>query len=227
MDQLTAQSKIEVSATSKVWEPQRAYEKRLAMAMAKDKGLWSSTECITDNQSTLPAPGNKGKKPKDKQAKNSALVTSDEEESEVERLMGDSDTNEPSAPPRPQPVRRLPHNGTLDPLSGPEDVDGGGVSPIRGTTTPKARPRPKARYRQKSPSKSPNKSPDKSPVRSNTLSDVEVNGAAPVTPRKRGHSEAIPEEQTADEEDGDGALSSKLPLTPSADIQIRRKRVRH
>jgi cohesin complex subunit SA-1/2 len=39
LDQLIAQSKIEVSATSKAWEPQRAYEKRLAAAMAKDKGV--------------------------------------------------------------------------------------------------------------------------------------------------------------------------------------------
>jgi cohesin complex subunit SA-1/2 len=39
LDQILAQSKIEVSATSKIWEPQRAYEKRLSTAMAKNKGV--------------------------------------------------------------------------------------------------------------------------------------------------------------------------------------------
>lgn len=178
---------------------------------------------------TLSAPGNKGRKGQGKQTKTTAPVTSDEEESEVERLMGDSDTNEPPAPPRPRPVRRLPRNGDVNPLSGPEDTDKGGADLIQDTPT--SRPRPKATYRKKSPVKSPTKSPGKSPARSNTLSDVEVNGVTPATPRKRGHSEVdttIPEEQVADVEgDLEGALSSGPQLTPSADIQIRRKRVRH
>jgi cohesin complex subunit SA-1/2 len=38
MDQVLEQAKVEVSATSKVWEPQRAYEKRLAAILNKDKG---------------------------------------------------------------------------------------------------------------------------------------------------------------------------------------------
>jgi cohesin complex subunit SA-1/2 len=38
MDQVFAQAKVEVLPTSKQWEPQRAYEKRLGTAMSKDKG---------------------------------------------------------------------------------------------------------------------------------------------------------------------------------------------
>ena len=38
MDQILAQAKVEVLATSKQWEPQRAYEKRLSTVMSKDKG---------------------------------------------------------------------------------------------------------------------------------------------------------------------------------------------
>lgn len=38
MDQVLAQAKVEVLATSKQWEPQRAYEKRLGAVMSKDKG---------------------------------------------------------------------------------------------------------------------------------------------------------------------------------------------
>jgi cohesin complex subunit SA-1/2 len=38
MDQVLAQTKIEVPPSSKIWEPQRAYEKKLSSIMAKDKG---------------------------------------------------------------------------------------------------------------------------------------------------------------------------------------------
>ena len=38
MDQVLAQAKVEISATSRVWEPQRAYEKKLGTALSKDKG---------------------------------------------------------------------------------------------------------------------------------------------------------------------------------------------
>jgi hypothetical protein len=37
MDQALAQAKLEPSPTSKIWEPQRAYEKRLSTALSKDK----------------------------------------------------------------------------------------------------------------------------------------------------------------------------------------------
>lgn len=40
MDQVLAQAKIEVPPSSKVWEPQRTYEKKLSSIMAKDKGMY-------------------------------------------------------------------------------------------------------------------------------------------------------------------------------------------
>jgi len=36
MDQVFAEAKIEIAPTSKVWEPERVYEKRLTAIMAKD-----------------------------------------------------------------------------------------------------------------------------------------------------------------------------------------------
>ena len=36
MDQVFAEAKIEIAPTSKMWEPERAYEKRLTAIMAKD-----------------------------------------------------------------------------------------------------------------------------------------------------------------------------------------------
>lgn len=40
MDQVLAQAKVEIPATSKAWDSQRAYEKRLTTAMSKEKGLY-------------------------------------------------------------------------------------------------------------------------------------------------------------------------------------------
>ncbi len=39
MDQVLAQAKVKVSATSPTWEPQRSYERRLTNIMSKTKGL--------------------------------------------------------------------------------------------------------------------------------------------------------------------------------------------
>lgn len=36
LDQVFAEAKIDIAPTSKVWEPERAYEKRLTAIMAKD-----------------------------------------------------------------------------------------------------------------------------------------------------------------------------------------------
>jgi hypothetical protein len=41
MDQVLAQAKVEISMTSKIWDGQRAYEKRLVTAMSKDKGMFA------------------------------------------------------------------------------------------------------------------------------------------------------------------------------------------
>ncbi|KAF9011840.1 hypothetical protein BDQ17DRAFT_1396897 [Cyathus striatus] len=47
MDQVIAQAKIDIPPTSKVWEPQRAYEKRLGTAIAKDN---AATKVTTDKK---------------------------------------------------------------------------------------------------------------------------------------------------------------------------------
>ena len=50
MDQVLAQARVKVSATSPTWEPQRAYERRLANIMSKTKGpiLVTFTPLYTD-----------------------------------------------------------------------------------------------------------------------------------------------------------------------------------
>ncbi|PFH50849.1 hypothetical protein AMATHDRAFT_3582 [Amanita thiersii Skay4041] len=92
MDQALAQAKLEPLTTSKVWEPQRAYEKRLGTALSKDK----------------PA-GSKGRRGKG--AKSGAAAT---DESEVEKTTDDEGVGKPKspAPPPPQAMRPKPRRVT-------------------------------------------------------------------------------------------------------------------
>lgn len=97
MEQVLAQAKVKITPASKIWDAQRAYEKRLATAMSKDKGSHPSPRECTWPADFLPAfapaKGRKGKR-KDTGASSGA----EEVESEPE----------PPAPkkPRPQPRRK-------------------------------------------------------------------------------------------------------------------------
>ena len=42
MEQVLAQAKVKITPASKVWDAQRAYEKRLTTTMSKDKGIHPS-----------------------------------------------------------------------------------------------------------------------------------------------------------------------------------------
>ncbi|KAJ7624985.1 hypothetical protein DFH06DRAFT_1305016 [Mycena polygramma] len=220
MDQVLAQAKIEVSATSKVWEPQRAYEKRLATILAKDK-----------------VPGAKGRKAK--VAKADGGVTSEDETdlSEVEKLV--EDRNTPPAAPRPRPrARRLPKKAVTDNVGDDDDEDQP-APPSPDATTPKPKPRPRARavYQSKAASKSPTKTPAKppserdapSPARSaSVLSD----NAGLVTPvNKNSRKRPRPVDDDDDEDRGSAIADDDMPAapspTPAGDMQIRRKRARH
>ncbi|KAJ6591108.1 hypothetical protein DFH09DRAFT_1138592 [Mycena vulgaris] len=211
MDQVLEQAKVEVSATSKVWEPQRAYEKRLVAVMSKDK-----------------VPGTKGRKAKATKADANASSEDETDLSEVEKLVEDPAT--PPVPrPRPRP-RRLPKkaaNDTDDP-SGPLSPD---------PATPKPRPRPKAMYRSKAASKSPIKPSqelDVGPFPARSESPPSNAAAGPMTPRnKRASKRSRPDD---DEEEGDESAHGSVTAgddvpapepTPAGDMQIRRKRARH
>jgi hypothetical protein len=154
-------------------------------------------------------------------------VTSDEDGGDL----SENPLDEPAAVPRPRPKPRPVRSE--NPLSTAEmeqierervvenDVD------HHPSTTP-TRPRPKAVYRTKSSTKSPAKSPMKSPAKATPLSDAEVNGTIP-TSRKRTRQNDDQEPPAADQnlEDVGADLSLSREPTPTSDIQIRRKRVRH
>ncbi|KAF7341967.1 SCD domain-containing protein [Mycena venus] len=227
MDQVLAQAKVEVSATSKVWEPQRAYEKRLSTIMSKDK-----------------APGAKGRKTK--AAKGDGQTTDEEETdlSEVEKMVEERET--PPAAPRPRPrprARRLPKKTPVNVDENENDDDDQAAPPSpEPATTPKPRPRARATYQSKAASKSPTKTPAKprqqdalpSPARSGSvLSDSAGAGlVTPVNKKSRKRSRPVPDEEDDDEDGvhGSAIADDDVPApspTPAGDMQIRRKRARH
>jgi len=97
MEQVLAQAKVKITPASKIWDAQRAYEKRLATAMSKDKGNHSPSRICARSADLLPAfaPA-KGRRGKRKDA--GASSGGEEVESEPE----------PPAPkkPRPEPQRK-------------------------------------------------------------------------------------------------------------------------
>lgn len=201
-----ATAKVEVLATSKQWEPQRAYEKKLGSTISKDKGGWLSLRFapnIADSMLSLLAPKLKGRKAK--ASKSSALVTSDEEEeSEIEDLMEEAQIMAP--PLRPKPRRSA---ATVEePELQTETEDEPDMDPEPTNTTPKVRPRPKATYKV-------SKSLSKSPVKA---SQLVVNGTSTPT---------IAGKRRRDEDEEQSGTDGDEPPTQSSLIPVRRKRVRH
>ncbi|TFK75680.1 hypothetical protein BDN72DRAFT_450080 [Pluteus cervinus] len=227
MDQALAQAKIEVSPTLKMWEPQRAYEKRLSTAMAKGA-----------------APVTKGRKGKN--AKSAANITDGEDTD------GDALGEDGAAPSRP--LRRSGRSkNTAGPAAG--EGDGSDSDEPQGPTTPKARPRPRPRAAQKA-EKSPTPSPPDAgmeasspppptpspPAESPGLSyfsdrnDEQAGDANGLTTPKASSTKKrarTPEDEEMEvveglsnkENDVDMAIAS--PPTPPNELQIRRKRIRH
>ncbi|KAJ3790131.1 hypothetical protein GGU10DRAFT_383650 [Lentinula aff. detonsa] len=113
LDQAWVQAKVD-PGTTKMWEPLRAYEKRLGTAMGKDK------------PSAFKA--RSGKKTKD------GGLSTDGEESETEKLVEDehtlSDNNIPPKPSRPHPrPRRTASNKKRSPEPSGSDSDPESISP--------------------------------------------------------------------------------------------------
>ncbi|KAI0316231.1 hypothetical protein OF83DRAFT_1276961 [Amylostereum chailletii] len=144
MDQVLAQAKLEVLSTSPVWEPQRAYERRLTNAMAKAKG----------------GPG----RPRKTQEKARDAVTTDEEEGgqsadEAEFAPAPAPAPTLATTPRPRPrarpVRRTRASDAE--ASAPEDGDDGAEPPEEREPPAKRRGAVRGGRKQASPTKTPRK----------------------------------------------------------------------
>jgi hypothetical protein len=94
MDQVLAQAKIAILPTSKVWDGQRAYERKLGTAASKSRGLFLSSLlfCLTDG---VAAKGTRGK-----QSKTAEVVTTEDDEP-----MEDVAEKPKKTAPKPRPRR--------------------------------------------------------------------------------------------------------------------------
>ncbi|KAJ7057080.1 hypothetical protein C8F01DRAFT_992238, partial [Mycena amicta] len=216
MDQALAQAKVDVSATSKVWDPQRAYEKRLAAITSKDNK------------------GTKGRKAKAAKADGQTSSEDETELSEVEKLVED---REPSPAPRPKPRRlpKKPKEKEAPPADDSDDGAGGRSSPE--PTTPKPRPRPQVSYKGKASQSQSQAPPPETQTQDDALPSPlanPVSGTPPFETPNRSQKRSRPsdDEEDDDQQGGDGpAIVDDEPTapqpTPAGDMQMRRKRARH
>ncbi|KAH9947828.1 hypothetical protein B0H21DRAFT_821509 [Amylocystis lapponica] len=219
VDQILAQAKLEASATSKLWEPCRAYEKRLATAMTKDK-----------------ASGGKGKRGGKKGAKSAEQVTTDEDDNDdgdVEDLMGGGDALRPQNRRTTRSARAADSGTDVEPEA-TGDEEGLLRRPATPVVTPKRRPRPKPAYKSTS-RKTRSPSAAGSPITEEPGARNQDPLATPVPSRKRGRSEEEEvEEGGAESLLGEASMGGSPLDEPSAsqttqaeELQIRRKRIRH
>ncbi|KAF7292892.1 SCD domain-containing protein [Mycena indigotica] len=209
LDQALAQAKVDASSTSKIWEPLRAYEKRLAVIISKDKA---------------PAKGGR----KGKAAKGDAITSSEDETeiSEVEKLVED---REPS-PVRPKP-RRLPRKPPVDGRQSSPEQD-------PEPPTPRPRPKPKGKSSQAQvipPTQDSESENARSARRSLSSLSPPPDDPPPFETPSRSQKRARPTSDDEEDEasgggsgpvaDDDNSIPARQ-LTPAGDVQ-RRKRARH
>jgi hypothetical protein len=157
----------------------------------------------------------KERKSRSKGKKATAGETSDEDGGNLSENPLDEPAVVPTSRPKPRPLAQVVDDNAL-PMTALEDIEEEAMAEMIATpdlsTPTKVRPRPKATYRVKSP------------VKSTGLSDVNTNGISTPS-RKRALPEGGLADETVERVDADVSLSREP--TPTSDIQIRRKRVRH
>ncbi|KAG6868507.1 hypothetical protein C0993_001847 [Termitomyces sp. T159_Od127] len=209
MDQVLDQAKVEVSATSKVWEPQRAYEKRLTTAMSKEKGAVS------------------GRKTKAKKA--AGGVTTDDEGTDGE-MATENEAVEPSRPrPRPRPKRKT-RASAAETQEEVEQTADENMDEQADPTTPKARRRPVTYGKPAEPTPAAdNESVVESAVADEDPIEPSANGVeTPKVSRKRARTDDDDELQEAEAPLLEEQISARPTPPPEEEVPIRlKKRVRH
>jgi cohesin complex subunit SA-1/2 len=214
MDQTFEVVKVEILPNMKLWEPQRAYEKRLSAIMAKENRkcmIWLVVSSLSHFTSSAQTP-----KVKRTRKKAGTGIGGDDTDGEI------TEGGPPKGPPRrtSRRVTRSNPDGGLDESTGDEEP------PAPVTPKAKPRPRPRPRRRQATPS-------EKGAAEEDIVPDSGANPASPsrvpepqverlATPqpsRKRPRSEEREEEEAPD---------GRVPGSPEEpEIEVRRKRVRH
>ena len=255
LDNIIAQSKLEISPTSKPWEPYRAYEKKLSSALNKEKGTYClNTLANLHSNSYSLGPGRRGRKRKD--AKSAEFVTTDEEGGEASEMEGMMVNGNAEKPRRRNPSRRAAQNGGLS--EGETGVTEDENDVPASTAAPKARPKPRPVRKRGSPAKrareeSPIRTPSPTPARqSKSLTplssakdsappeeleepeDPEEELQTPKASRKRARSDDEGEDEEMQDattnginHDDDAEEAEASQETQTSELKIRRKRVRH
>ena len=213
MDQIFEIAKIAVLPNLKLWEPQKAYEKRLGAIMAKEnREFLESIGSIVVLLTILPAHA-----PKTKRTRKKAGTGDDETDGEVADEAGGMHKQRTS-----RRVTRSNPSGGMDESTGDEEP-----------ATPKAKPRPRPRpvRRQKTPSETGAAEENVTMVESfnfpaSSSSPSRVQEAeeivTPQSSRKRPRNE---DEEMS--EAPNGRESAPLGSPEEPEIEVRRKRVRH
>ncbi|KAH9974267.1 hypothetical protein BGW80DRAFT_1436857 [Lactifluus volemus] len=168
MDQVLAQAKVKVSATSSIWEPQRAYERRLTNIMSKTKGGTSKSRARAAS------------KPRE-------FATSDEESG---GQSGDDAVPQDPAPKRPQPRAAYRTRRTSkEPDAASASEDGEGRSEAEGLSPSNKRSVRRPGSRSKRPRA---RSADPEEVRPGSSPEGEI---TPKASRKRARAAARHEQE--------------------------------
>ncbi|KAI9060084.1 hypothetical protein FKP32DRAFT_1578832 [Trametes sanguinea] len=209
LDNVIAQAKLEISPTSKPWEPYRAYEKRLGTAISKEKGQ-----------------GGRGRKRKD--AKSAEMVTTDDEvggRSDGEGLEanghaphtddegdGGAVTGDENAPPAPQTPKARPKPRPARKAR----------SPSRTLSRASRSLTPLSSIRDSAPPEDPDLLETPKASRKRPRSDDELSELSEPD---------MPEPAPSGGEGGEGSPAGTGPPGSQeshiSEMQIRRKRVRH
>ncbi|TFK53082.1 hypothetical protein OE88DRAFT_1718118 [Heliocybe sulcata] len=203
MEQVLAQAKVQPSATSKPWEPQRLYEKRLGNVVSKDKAATS--------------------KPRKKKAlKSTELASSDDdEEHEVAGLAGET-----AAPVKSRPRPRRVTRATAAELTSEESelTEDPSGNEAANVSTPNARNKRGASVHSEE-----HPSPLASPTQLK-YSALTNGHTTPKQVQKRARSEDE-ESVLSGLSSGLGSegrdVSVSRPPVVEGEIQIKRKRIRH
>ncbi|KAG8707915.1 hypothetical protein FRC09_001541 [Ceratobasidium sp. 395] len=209
-------AKVETPASSKTWEPLRAYDKRLITAMAKDKGTFNlcfkkSGAATTD----------------DEREPDEARATDDEREA---RAGGDDEQEQPPPPPAPKP-RARPRPKPKKPTTEDEGGDQEDVEiPDAGAKEAPAEEEEPEEMVSRTPTPTPPES--KAPKGKKTRAAAATPKAGPSTRKRRRGAQEEEEEgeneaEAEPEAEPEGpAPGSKPPSQAASDTGFTRRRKR-
>jgi cohesin complex subunit SA-1/2 len=213
----------------------------------KGEAKWFKAPLTCSFMRTRLSTGLKVGKATKKDAKTNEMVTTDEEEAEineVEEIMGTTDVAPVSTPARPKPKPRAGRRQLSATESGDDDdLDAfgeqiGPVARVTPKTKPRSRPDRKTKAtRPQSATRSPTRSPSlpqisapntpKSPLSEPPTTPEPDTEMTPTAKRKRARSSDDDESPASPQVEEDVEVPDASQETHTGELKVRRKRVRH